>query len=113
MDKIKKEDIYPRMFDMMTGHTPTPWAKSGSTIIDLETGLTICEIEDMPAVRSELNAAFIVRAMNCHEELLESLKALAHIIRKGPDKLPPAVFKGVQKELLSQAEKVIAKAEGK
>ena len=85
----------------MTEHTPTPW-KAGkwdithinghkhhfisivNNVPDGEcegTGVAVClmpQENDTPKDRKTVkaNAAFIVRACNCHEELVEALKGL-------------------------------------
>ena len=73
---------------METKHTPTPWkAEKGRTVMHV-TGqhFVVCQIsttgyrgdtpEDkrMYAERAEANAAFIVRAVNAHDELVAALE---------------------------------------
>lgn len=89
-------------------HTPTPWnyivSANGGKLVHVETdmnnphgaGLPVCSI---PKVR-EADAAHIVKCVNAHEELLETLKSLRH-----KEKLSPA-----DREIIGQA---IAKAESK
>lgn len=70
---------------MKTPHTPTPWfisaRESGEVYIateNPEVGLTVATAHDVGdedgAEVAEANAALIVRAVNCHENLLETLK---------------------------------------
>jgi hypothetical protein len=72
-----------------TKHTPTPppWEKSGDLIVkDLSYDKTVTaayyeiattNIGHWTTEQKEANAAFIVRAVNAHEELLEAVKASA------------------------------------
>ena len=68
----------------MTEHTKTPWYyKDESTICDYF-GRPVANPGGFrnghPECRDEnaANAAFIVRACNCHDELLEALEAFMH-----------------------------------
>lgn len=87
-------------------HTPTPWHEEGGTI-EHESGMLICTMssaEDFPCltedenkteaeVRAEVdaeckaNAAFIVKAVNCHDDLLAALEWAADEIDALSNKL--------------------------
>lgn len=56
---------------MTNQHTPTPWEfdKEHSAIID-KNGMGIAGNVD------DADAAYIVKAVNCHEELVEALQAI-------------------------------------
>lgn len=63
-----------------TAHTPTPWeirdvpSRERFKITD-STGYTIAEMPSYPIIeKEEANAAYIVRAVNAHEALLEALE---------------------------------------
>lgn len=87
-------------------HTPTPWHVNYHEIVaanhtrpcHMSTSLNM-----FAPGESEANAAFIVRAVNCHQELIDTLKDLAHYCHDQIDET------GLQ-ERVRQA---IAKAEGK
>jgi hypothetical protein len=58
-------------------HTPTPWllGNDRETIIATDDDIVVdCGIRR--AEEAEANAAFIIRAVNCHEELLDAVKCL-------------------------------------
>lgn len=76
-------------------HTPTPWKVTKNGGISGDGEVIICN--DTKAVREELaqpvnngfgrasaNSAFIVRAVNSHEELLEALRVIANAGESGP-----------------------------
>lgn len=56
-------------------HTPTPWKEQGLAIRDAD-GDLICDVYvgGINSTQNEANRAFIVRAVNSHDELLELLK---------------------------------------
>ena len=58
----------------MTEHTPTPWHTDQVELFD-----TFNQV--LGLIRTTANAAFIVRAVNCHEELVAALVAVEW---KGP-----------------------------
>lgn len=69
----------------MNKHSPIPWhiglkpgpyvyGSSGEEIADCR-GIVL-EDEDIGTPENKANAAFIVKAVNCHEELLATLKEL-------------------------------------
>lgn len=105
-------------------HTPTPWSsnKQGSTIHikSPSSGYTVALIEsctDLVYSQDEINAAFIVKAVNCHEELLEKLKNAIEtmkwaLIQKNPKvgSLDPCVM--ACQDLRDSLREAIAKAEG-
>lgn len=111
--------------DHKKSHTQTPWkiedsqryANSGSidishgdeiiasVIVNIEPGDYFQkEILEMASAEELANAAFIVRAVNCHEELLDALKAMVKQRRE-------CGFVKHESELM--ADKAIAKADGK
>lgn len=59
----------------MTKHTPTPWVNNGEGIIVCNDGdvftMSTTLLDDK---EREANAAFIVKAVNCHDELVEALE---------------------------------------
>lgn len=58
-------------------HTPTPWHSSVNMEVDIYAcGFRIACMKGGEIVRDKANAAYIVRAVNCHEELLELAKSL-------------------------------------
>lgn len=68
----------------MTQHTKTPWVvhEDGRSIEALNQPgnlplITVCTFPNPPFDRDAANAAFIVRACNAHEELVEALESLA------------------------------------
>lgn len=81
----------------MTKHTPTPWKHD-------KRGGQVRSQDDAPiATASYPNAAFIVRAVNAHEELLNEVRSYLNDCEN--------IFK--LQETASRLKKVIAKAEGK
>lgn len=77
-------------------HTPTPWELKGSYIVG--DGNTVLNLTGaMAGDDTDADAAFIVRAVNAHEDLLLSLKRL----ESDPD----------DKNARAEARRVIAKAE--
>jgi hypothetical protein len=78
------------MGDAMAEHTPTPWDCDGRTVYALcedksnnrfcahvQGGWAIAPTKGRTTDQElEANAAFIVRAANCHAELVEVLEAL-------------------------------------
>ena len=65
---------------------------------------------------AEANAAFIVRAVNCHDELLAALKALhheaGHLCKQLAARGLPGVPGDTVDRVMEQARAAIAKAEG-
>jgi hypothetical protein len=58
------------------GHTPTPWRSliKGGRFIITDDGIPIAECMHELKQPDGANAAFIVKACNCHDELLEACK---------------------------------------
>lgn len=89
-------------------HTPTPWVCYLSTVYkperdDLDSSLDAIDQEKIVcSVINTPDAAFIVKAVNCHEELLTALKMAID----RPKVLP-------SKEFIEACKQAIAKAEGK
>jgi hypothetical protein len=52
-------------------HTPTPWMRNGAGISTESSSASLCVCA---GVEGQENAAFIVRAVNSHQELMEALK---------------------------------------
>jgi hypothetical protein len=105
----------------MTKHTPTPWIVTNGVQIwrDGHSSLAsprICSlanaaqpVEQLTAEEMAANAAFIVRAVNAHEELVAAARAL---LDRLDDITTDAFSKGgeaVEREALRAA---LAKAEG-
>lgn len=99
-----------------TTHTPTPWSVgSFGTIIsgrecttdggDLPTGKLIAKVEDWR--NNQANAAFIVRAVNSHEEFLQIAKDALSLVLL-------ASYPNEQKDsqIIKRIKEAIAKAEG-
>lgn len=83
-----------------TKHSPTPWKveekEHGRTqrVISVDRSGVIAELrnygqsgDNLPAVcfldELRANAAYIVRAANCHEELVASLRGLLEVLKAG------------------------------
>lgn len=66
---------------MKTQHTPTPWRnpQDSVTVCNDETGKKVCDTSwGVTGAKEALaNAAFIVKACNCHEALLKALNICA------------------------------------
>lgn len=101
-------------------HTPTPWKLEGNLEISGPPEADIYDYRFIALADSQFdqkadktpeqeqtdraNAAFIVRAVNAHEELLEALKQLANISNRHSKN-------SVVASIVEQAWKAIAKAE--
>ncbi len=94
-------------------HTPTPWK-----LHDMETATVVgpdhlaiadCNARSRSTDECIENAAYIVRAVNCHQELLESLREVTAMLE--------GAYDGKEDEevtlAVTSALKAIAKAEGK
>ena len=87
---------------MKTAHTPTPWAISsvedgGLSIVPKETPphLTICLLPSAPYIERDLaNAAFIVRAVNSHDELVTLAGQIILAHEQGECVLPADIIRG-------------------
>ena len=88
-------------------HTPTPWTSELGTVLacshDLHDDYEDCEI--ICAALHKPDAAYIVRSVNAHEELLDALIAIDNAIADGEVVLPTKIF--------AQLRQAIAKAEGR
>lgn len=84
-------------------HTPTPWS---AELVKDQTyriqDLKKCNV--LGTGLNQANAAFIVRAVNAHEELLGASKLVLEIIANGCEVTP---------HIASVLDKAIAKAEGR
>lgn len=60
----------------MTAHTPTPWTVAGDWIKSTD-GTRVADfcLGSGHETEAEANTAFAVRAVNCHDELLEACQA--------------------------------------
>lgn len=106
-------------------HTPTPWKFTHHTNIggdqmariDDEKGIFLAGVSDMNLIDHSLrdaNAAFIVRAVNAHEELLEAAKLASKIAENWiHDQLDGTSGLKSALEGLESVRKAISKAEGK
>lgn len=102
---------------MKPWHTPLPWKVSWTAEYESCFKTQIVPANGMEAVCYAWhpvksichdNAAFIVRAVNCHEELLQALKAMTKRWENVPEEKRYQYSECVQSAL-----KTIAKAEGK
>lgn len=89
----------------MPGHSALPWKNHDTernTIVGLS-GVTIGEFNALSRIESENihNTRFVLRAVNSHYEMIESLKAAKR-------RIPDCAY-----ELIEKIEAAIAKAEGK
>jgi len=85
----------------MSAHTETPWEQMGGMIWSPAARANICRMSELratdlvqftePEIGSPTmpeiyaNAAFIVRAVNCHDELVAALRAIANVAGNLPD----------------------------
>ncbi len=91
-----------RMTPKPAAHTPTPWTIDARGSVTSEDKQNVIMIQ--PSFALDFNdAAFIVRAVNSHEEMLSVLKEIKKIIH----------LQDFYSEFLSVVDKAIAKAEGK
>jgi hypothetical protein len=94
---------------LTTQHTPTPWNVNGLSIEDQNGDLIgFLNAGDGVATAHE-DAAFIVRAVNCHEELIEALRSLFGAIKFSGWNIDDLKWT----QPMAEARKAIAKAEGK
>ena len=64
--------------EQKTAHTPTPWkvdCKADICTSDLQEMIMKQPNHQIPSM-AQANAAFIVKAVNCHQDLLEACKAV-------------------------------------
>lgn len=92
-------------------YSPLPWKVSERSAFDIKhTGIVddydrvVCRMDFLD--EEQANAAYIVRAVNSHAELLEALKQLANITNRHGKNL-------VINQIVNQAWDAISKAEGK
>ena len=98
----------------MNTHTATPWAWRGHADLN---GLchinaenkTIVQVWDFP--EAEANAAFICRAVNSHEALIESLKHCVNALEYWFDRHDDT--EGLNSPLLTHAREALKLAEGR
>lgn len=93
-----KGDIAGSEKALAQSRTPTPWGHMANVITGNEAREVIGTLTDTGAHDSVANAAFIVRAVNSHEELLEYIKF---------------IHKGNHDTIDCASCRLIAKAEGK
>lgn len=62
-------EIIKRQTKKKQAHTPAPWTIENDIEIFAGDRIAICE-----GVGSDINAAFIIKAVNCHNELLKTLE---------------------------------------
>lgn len=87
----------------MSEHTPTPWKTvKARTYVHIQDERGNC-VASCAYEQAVTNAAFIVRAVNSHEELLRLLKVC----------MGEMLANGWSHESLEDVEQAIAKAEGK
>lgn len=97
-------------------HTPTPWVATDTMIRYLsESGAILADCEFF-GVQGKANAAFIISAVNAHEELVGALKVyrkeLMERATKSGDKATLQCFQLVDEILGRAGVPMIAKAEG-
>lgn len=95
-----------------TQHSPLPWVQDGCVVEAFDApfhhdiaATSKSAIWTSDESRAEANAKFIVKACNCHDELLAALKDLLNATSGNP-KTPPTGFEAIR------ARAAIAKAEG-
>lgn len=90
-------------------HTPTPWrvgAKASQCVYGADESpiFMVDSMEEHTRAQEKIDAAFIVRAVNSHEELLNALKDVCYAVNNWPES---------KAEVLKIAQSAIAKAEGR
>ena len=94
----------------MSGHTPTPWrvqkyAAGASFYLyadsDSDINRTVGRIS---GINKEANAAYIVRAVNCHSDLIQAVNGLLYYIQHNDIGADARAF------ALKQADAALAKA---
>lgn len=68
-------------------HTKTPWevCHDGLSICEPDGHLLSTQVEGLTEKEARANAAFIVRAANCFDALVETLETLAPYFETGSD----------------------------
>ena len=104
-DSIKQDQQATKAY--LTQHTPTPWKfeESTMTLRSAPSNYWLATFDSFDgAINNKANAAFIVRAVNSHEALLEAVKkALKYVQRAEP----------IDCQLEVDLKDTIAQAEGK
>ena len=103
----------------MSKHTPTPWHVDGECIYGTTqrgdyvriADTTVADGDNLPDKEADANASFIVRAVNCHDEMLKALKAVE--LGVFGSMLPNSDIDVCTRGTLAQVQAAIAKAEGK
>jgi hypothetical protein len=108
-------------------HTPTPWKarkeysnrwrieSEREGLIPLSVAqvvLTVSEVGCGEESENDANAAFIVRAVNCHEELLEALKGMLEYVNPSKPKKAPTIAE-LEKLLAQPSSPVVLTPDGK
>lgn len=96
------------MQDKKTTHTPTPWQVVYSNVCSCPAA-SFHDLQDCSPICSPIekaDAAFIVRAVNAHEELLKVARDYYFFLRSVPRTTDTAITR-------MHVENVIAKGEGK
>ena len=95
--------------------TPGPWTTAGDLILDAG-GEQVGAItgDRTTADQDDANAALIVRAVNCHEDLVAALEAMVDVQsrRKHPLGLPDEGISHDAADAASKARAALAKARG-
>lgn len=94
-------------------HTPTPWkieVVEGLSIYGPE-GLLLADLKGNHQTKA--NAAFIVKAVNCHEEMLTALRSVRNEYRRYVLNDPKNIEDAIGSRVLAQIDRAITKAEGK
>ena len=110
---IAKAEESNMTHDALRGsHTPTPWELAGRNgICEINDGKVIAEIKGFSTTdrEDEINAAFIVRAVNAHRDLLKFVKYVrAKVVHD-----PIGAYDGFYGYTPDDLDALIAKAEGK
>ena len=104
-----------------TKHSPLPWIyevfPAGTTIWTDEKGRSreICKVTPRGEMRDsegEANAAFIVRAVNSHDDLLNALKAVVERLAGWMEIADPDHVNADDRQALAEARAIISKATG-
>lgn len=84
-------------------HTPLPWEHSGNQIVSGAT--EICEMEEIYIIgERRANADLIVKAVNCHDDLIAALQACFDAMSRGMG------IEDAHDSICEQARAAIAKA---